>query len=308
MHCPFCRHTDSRVIDSPHHRRRHAHPPAPPVPRVRPPLHHASRRRSLTVVKRSGATEPFSRDKVLVGVRKACQGRPVTEDDLALLAQRVEETHPRPGQRRDRRARGRPGRSSGRCASSTRSPTCGSPRVYQAFDTLEDFEAAITLLRAERDAAGRGAGAPARADAAAASTTACQHHRQPARPRVGATAVHRETPARAEPRSGRPARHDGDRHGARAGARKASRARACTIERIYTTAGVHPYDEVTWERATSSSRTGRPARRSSSSAASSSPTSGRSTPPRSSPPSTSAAPSAPTPARPASSSSSTASC
>ena len=26
--------------------------------------------------------------------------------------------------------------------------------VYQAFDSLEDFEAAITLLRAERDAAG----------------------------------------------------------------------------------------------------------------------------------------------------------
>ena len=31
--------------------------------------------------------------------------------------------------------------------------------VYQAFDTLEDFEAAITLLRAEREATGRGAGA-----------------------------------------------------------------------------------------------------------------------------------------------------
>ena len=35
--------------------------------------------------------EPFSRSKVINGVRKACQGRPVSEDDLALLAQRVEE-------------------------------------------------------------------------------------------------------------------------------------------------------------------------------------------------------------------------
>ena len=45
----------------------------------------------LLIIKRSGATEPFSREKVINGVRKACQGRPVNDDDLALLAQRVEE-------------------------------------------------------------------------------------------------------------------------------------------------------------------------------------------------------------------------
>jgi transcriptional repressor NrdR len=44
------------------------------------------------VIKRSGAAEPFRREKVLAGVRKACQGRPVSEDDLARLAHRVEET------------------------------------------------------------------------------------------------------------------------------------------------------------------------------------------------------------------------
>ena len=52
----------------------------------------------LNIIKRSGATEPFSREKVLVGVRKACQGRPVNEDDLVLLAQRVEESLRRTGQ------------------------------------------------------------------------------------------------------------------------------------------------------------------------------------------------------------------
>ena len=31
----------------------------------------------LTVVKRSGATEAFDRDKAIAGVRKACKGRPV---------------------------------------------------------------------------------------------------------------------------------------------------------------------------------------------------------------------------------------
>ncbi len=46
----------------------------------------------LAVVKRSGVTEPFSRDKVVSGVRRACQGRPVDEDALAQLAHRVEET------------------------------------------------------------------------------------------------------------------------------------------------------------------------------------------------------------------------
>jgi transcriptional repressor NrdR len=45
----------------------------------------------LAVVKRSGVTEPFSRDKVVGGVRRACQGRPVDEDALQLLAHRVEE-------------------------------------------------------------------------------------------------------------------------------------------------------------------------------------------------------------------------
>ena len=39
----------------------------------------------LAVVKRSGVTEPFSREKVVSGVRRACQGRPVTEGDLAVL-------------------------------------------------------------------------------------------------------------------------------------------------------------------------------------------------------------------------------
>ena len=47
---------------------------------------------SLSVIKRNGVVEPFSREKIVSGVRKACQGRPVTDTDLAMLAQRVEET------------------------------------------------------------------------------------------------------------------------------------------------------------------------------------------------------------------------
>lgn len=102
------------------------------------------------MVKRSGATEPFSREKVVNGVRKACQGRPVSEDDLALLAQRVEETL----------------RSSGQAevdAYEIGLAILGPLReldevaylrfasVYQGFDSLEDFEAAITVLRAAHE-------------------------------------------------------------------------------------------------------------------------------------------------------------
>ena len=36
--------------------------------------------------------------------------------------------------------------------------------------------------------------------------------------------------------------------GARAGARKSPRGKGVTVERIFTTPGVHPYDEVTWEK------------------------------------------------------------
>lgn len=43
------------------------------------------------MAKRSGVNEPFQRSKIIAGLRKACQGRPVTDDDLALLAQHVEE-------------------------------------------------------------------------------------------------------------------------------------------------------------------------------------------------------------------------
>src|SRR3954451_7116279 len=90
MHCPFCRHNDTKVLDS----------------RVAEDGCSIRRRRccqaceqrfttlelmQLTVVKRSGATESFDREKAVAGVRKACKGRPVSEDDLARLGQQVED-------------------------------------------------------------------------------------------------------------------------------------------------------------------------------------------------------------------------
>jgi transcriptional repressor NrdR len=164
MHCPFCRHQDSRVVDS-----RTAEDGA--AIRRRRQCPECGRRfstletTSLTVVKRSGVTEPFSRDKVVTGVRKACQGRPVTEDQLALLAQRVEESL---------RAAGAAEIDAHEVGVAVLGPLrqldggayLRFASVYQAFESLEDFEAAITLLRAEREPTGVEPAAPSATAAA----------------------------------------------------------------------------------------------------------------------------------------------
>lgn len=149
MHCPFCRYTDSRVVDS------RATEDGTSIRRRRQ-CPECGRRfttvetASLSVTKRSGASEPFSRDKVLAGVRKACQGRPVTEDDLALLAQRVEETV---------RSSGVAEIEAHEVGMAVLAPLreldevayLRFASVYRAFDALEAFEAEIALLRAERE-------------------------------------------------------------------------------------------------------------------------------------------------------------
>jgi transcriptional repressor NrdR len=165
VHCPFCRHADSRVVDSRTsddglsiRRRRQC----PQCNRRFTTIETAS----LSVVKRSGATEPFSREKIVNGVRKACQGRPVSDDDLAVLAQRVEETL---------RASGSAELDAYEIGLAILGPLRDLDEVaylrfasvYQAFDSLDDFEAAITVLRAENEVAdaARRAAAPDATDA-----------------------------------------------------------------------------------------------------------------------------------------------
>ncbi|MEI6404335.1 MAG: transcriptional regulator NrdR [Actinomycetes bacterium] len=90
MHCPYCRHDDSRVIDT------RGADDGTSIRRRRECPECARRFStvesiSLSVIKRNGVATPFSREKVMNGVRRACKGRPVTEDDLAILAARVED-------------------------------------------------------------------------------------------------------------------------------------------------------------------------------------------------------------------------
>ena len=147
MFCPFCRHPDSRVVDSRTsddglaiRRRRQC----PECGR----RFSTTETASLSVIKRNGIVEPFSREKIVSGVRKACQGRPVNDADLALLAQRVEETI---------RATGVAQIEANDIGLSILAPLreldevayLRFASVYQGFDSLEDFESAITLLRVE---------------------------------------------------------------------------------------------------------------------------------------------------------------
>ena len=97
--------------------------------------------------KRSGAVEPFSRDKVVTGVRRACQGRPVSDNDLALLAHKVEESI---------RATGQALVESHDVGLAILGPLRDLDEVaylrfasvYSDFSSLEDFETAIAELRA----------------------------------------------------------------------------------------------------------------------------------------------------------------
>jgi transcriptional repressor NrdR len=152
VHCPYCRHADSRVVDSrvaedgsAIRRRRQC-----PVCEKR---FTTVEQMQLTVVKRSGVTEPFSREKVVIGVRKACKGRPVDDDALALLGQKVEDVL---------RAGGCPEIPAHEVGLAILGPLreldevayLRFASVYRQFESADDFETEIALLRAEKEPQG----------------------------------------------------------------------------------------------------------------------------------------------------------
>ncbi len=100
----------------------------------------------LAVVKRSGVSEPFNRSKVVAGVRRACQGRPVDEDQLQVLAQQVEDAI---------RASGAAEVPSHDVGLAILGPLRELDQVaylrfasvYKSFDSLDEFEKEIAALR-----------------------------------------------------------------------------------------------------------------------------------------------------------------
>jgi transcriptional repressor NrdR len=148
VRCPYCRHADTRVVDSRDTnegdaiRRRRACPECGKRFTTVEETH-------LSVVKRSGVTEPFSRAKVISGVRKACQGRPVDEDALQMLAQAVEEAI-REGGAAEVPAHEVGLAILGPLKALDEVAYLRFASVYKGFDDLADFEAEIAALRASR--------------------------------------------------------------------------------------------------------------------------------------------------------------
>lgn len=90
MNCPFCGYNDSKVIDSRDvndgiRRRRQC---------LRCDLRFTTyerlQRTSLFVVKKDNRREEFSREKLLTGIRKACDKRPLPSDAVAKLVDKIE--------------------------------------------------------------------------------------------------------------------------------------------------------------------------------------------------------------------------
>ena len=149
MHCPYCRTTDTRVVDS------RVSEDGGAIRRRRT-CSECGRRFStveqmqLVVVKRSGVTEPFTREKAVAGVRKACKGRPVTEDALARLGQQVEDTL---------RSEGWAEVPAHEVGLAILSPLreldevayLRFASVYRSFESADDFEAEIASLRLTRE-------------------------------------------------------------------------------------------------------------------------------------------------------------
>ena len=92
MKCPFCGHQEDKVVDS------RASSDGSSIRRRRECLGCGKRfttyehveEQPLMVVKKDGRREPFDRHKLLGGLVKACEKRPVSMDDLEKLVDELE--------------------------------------------------------------------------------------------------------------------------------------------------------------------------------------------------------------------------
>ncbi len=92
MKCPFCEYPDTKVIDSRHTEEGHAI-------RRRRECDQCNKRfttyekieeMTLMVVKKDGRREPFDRGKVLSGIIKACEKRPVPMAEIERIVNEIE--------------------------------------------------------------------------------------------------------------------------------------------------------------------------------------------------------------------------
>lgn len=92
MRCPFCQNEDTKVLDSRQieggtaiRRRRECD-----VCAKRFTTYEKYEEFQLMVVKKDGRREPFSRQKLLAGLSKACEKRPVSTEQLETIVAEIE--------------------------------------------------------------------------------------------------------------------------------------------------------------------------------------------------------------------------
>ncbi len=151
MHCPFCDHPDTKVIDARNHR-------DAPIKRRRRECTECGRRFTTyeriedllpMVVKKDGRREPFDRLKIVSGMQKACEKRPVSVDQIEDAVQRVERTVLDLGEREV--ASERVGAAvSAELRALDPVAWLRFRSVYLNFRSLEEFRAALDELERER--------------------------------------------------------------------------------------------------------------------------------------------------------------
>ena len=163
MRCPWCGHPEDKVVDSRAAEDRGA------IRRRRECLECGRRFTTferveevgLTVIKRDGGKEPFDRAKVVAGVVKAIKNRPVTEAQVARLAERVEEKLKRKGPAVTTQEVGLEVLSLLRRLDEVAYLRFAS--VYKDFQELTDFERELGILLQKQEASAKRAAASARA-------------------------------------------------------------------------------------------------------------------------------------------------
>ena len=147
MRCPFCDHPDTKVIDARNQR-------DAAVKRRRRECSECGRRFTTyeriedlfpMVVKRDGRREIFDRLKIVTGIQKACQKRPVSVDAIEQAVQRIERFVLDSGEREVQSQRiGDEVQAELRVLDPVAWLRFMS--VYLGFDTIEDFRAAMEEL------------------------------------------------------------------------------------------------------------------------------------------------------------------
>lgn len=91
MRCPYCGHNDSKVIDSRDvneaiRRRRECLECS-----ARFTTYERLQAVSLLVIKKDGRREEFNREKLIIGIRKACTKRPVSQETIEQMVDDIED-------------------------------------------------------------------------------------------------------------------------------------------------------------------------------------------------------------------------